>query len=159
MSGVCRLQSVSKRSNVCGVCYLGQPMSEYLHVEKPFLDQLAALGWTVIDQGQGFTPSDPAASLRGSFREWLLPEVFRNAVRTLNRTADRQEWLTDRQLDDLRDQILRQPSRTLLEANEAVQACGSMRPVILRPRPARWSMLFVNTIRCILTKIPRSING
>ena len=31
-------------------------------------------------------------------------------------------WLTDRQLDDLRDQILRQPNRTLLEANEAVQA-------------------------------------
>ena len=28
-------------------------MSEYLHVEKPFLDQLKALGWTVIDQGQG----------------------------------------------------------------------------------------------------------
>ncbi|MCL5059768.1 MAG: HsdR family type I site-specific deoxyribonuclease [Candidatus Thermoplasmatota archaeon] len=97
-------------------------MSEYLHVEKPFLDQLAALGWTVIDQGQGFIPSDPAASKRGSFREWLLPEVFRDAVRALNRTADGTAWLTDRQLDDLRDQILRQPNRTLLEANEAVQA-------------------------------------
>ena len=24
-------------------------MSEYFHVEKPFLDQLATLGWTVID--------------------------------------------------------------------------------------------------------------
>lgn len=97
-------------------------MSEYLHVEKPFLDQLAALGWTVIDQGQGFIPSDPAASLRGSFREWLLPGVFREAVRDINRTADGTAWLTDRQLDDLRDQILRQPNRTLLEANEAVQA-------------------------------------
>ena len=97
-------------------------MSEYLHVEKPFLGQLAALGWTVIDQGQGFIPSDPAASLRGSFREWLLPEVFREAVRAINRTADGTAWLTDRQLDDLRDQILRQPNRTLLEANEAVQA-------------------------------------
>ena len=97
-------------------------MSEYLHVEKPFLDQLAALGWEVIDQGQGFIPSDPAASLRGSFREWLLPEVFREAVRAINRTADGTAWLTDRQLDDLRDQILRQPNRTLLEANETVQA-------------------------------------
>ncbi len=97
-------------------------MSEYLHVEKPFLDQLAALGWTVIDQGQGFIPSDPAASLRGSFREWLLPEVFCEAVRSINRTVDGTAWLTERQLDDLRDQILRQPNRTLLEANEAVQA-------------------------------------
>lgn len=97
-------------------------MSEYLHVEKPFLDQLAALGWTVIDQGHGLIPSDPAKSLRTSFREVLLPEVFRSAVSALNRTADGAPWLTSRQLDDLRDQVLRQPSRTLLEANEAVQA-------------------------------------
>ena len=26
-------------------------MSEYAHVERPLLTQLAALGWTVIDQG------------------------------------------------------------------------------------------------------------
>jgi len=97
-------------------------MSEYLHVEKPFLDQLKELGWTVVDQGQGFIPSDPAASLRASFREWLLPQVFRSAVRSINITADGKPWLTDRQLDDLRDQILRQPNRTLLEANEAAQA-------------------------------------
>jgi len=97
-------------------------MSEYLHVEKPFLDQLATLGWTVIDQGQGLISSDPAASLRTSFREWLLPDVFRNAVMALNRHPGGQEWLTARQLDDLRDQLLRYPSRTLLEANEAVHA-------------------------------------
>ncbi len=90
-------------------------MSEYHHVEKPFLDQLAALGWCAVDQGQGMIPRDPAASLRGNFREWILPSVFRDAVRALN------PWLTDRQLDDLRDQLLRHPNRTLLEANEAVQ--------------------------------------
>lgn len=39
-------------------------MSESLHVEKPFLDQLATLGWTIINQGQGFIPSDPVARLR-----------------------------------------------------------------------------------------------
>ncbi|MGA2400546.1 MAG: type I restriction endonuclease subunit R [Syntrophobacteraceae bacterium] len=97
-------------------------MSEYHHVEKPFLDQLAALGWKVIDQWQGFIPSDPTASLRDTFREWLLPEVFRNAVRNINRNADGIPWLNDRQLDDLHSQILRQPNRTMLEANEAVQA-------------------------------------
>jgi type I restriction enzyme, R subunit len=97
-------------------------VSEYLHVEKPFLDQLATLGWTVIDQGQGFIPCDPTASLRESFREWFLPEVFRESVRAINRTADGTHWLTDRQLDDLRSQLLRQPNRTLLEANEAIHA-------------------------------------
>lgn len=96
-------------------------MSEYLHVEKPFLDQIKALGWNVIDQGQGFIPTDPAKSLRTSFREWFLPAVFREAVRSVNLTPDGKPWLTDRQLDDLRDQILRQPNRTLLEANETTQ--------------------------------------
>lgn len=96
-------------------------MSEYLHVEKPFLNQLGALGWQVIDQGQGIIPSDLKKSLRTSFREWILPAVFRDAVRSINLTADGTPWLTDRQLDDLRDQILRQPNRTLLEANETTQ--------------------------------------
>ena len=61
-------------------------MSEYTHVEKPFLDQLGQLGWTVIDQGVGIIPSDPAKSLRSSFREWLLPDVFRESVRSINTT-------------------------------------------------------------------------
>lgn len=97
-------------------------MSEYSEVEKPFLNQLESLGWTVIDQGCRIIPTDPAKSLRTSFREWLLPEVFRDAVRGINRTDNDEEWLTDKQLDDLRDQLLRQPNRTLLEASEAIQA-------------------------------------
>ncbi len=97
-------------------------MSEYLHVEKPFLTQLETLGWEVIDQGAGIIPSDPSRSLRSSFREWLLPEVFRTAVRAINTTESGHTWLADRQLDELRDQILRQPNRTLLEANESIQA-------------------------------------
>ena len=97
-------------------------MTEYLHVEKPFLDQLAALDWIVIDQGHGMIPTDPAGSLRSSFRQWMLPDAFRDAIRAINCTEDGTPWLADRQLDELRDQILRQPNLTLLEANEAVQA-------------------------------------
>lgn len=97
-------------------------MSEYSQVERPFLDQLSGLGWTVVDQGVGAIPADPAESLRSSFREWLLPEVFCEAVRDINQTDDGQPWLTDRQLDELRDQVLRQPNRTLLEANETIQS-------------------------------------
>jgi len=94
-------------------------MSEYSEVEQPFLQQLASLGWDVIDQGQQI-PSDPAQSLRSHFRQWLLPEVFAQAVAALNADANGQTWLTGKQLQDLQDQILRQPNRTLLEANEAV---------------------------------------
>ena len=86
-------------------------MSEYLHVERPFLNQLESLGWEVVDQGCGIVPSDPARSLRLHFREWILPDVFRDTVRAINCTEDGRPWLADSQLDDLRDQILRQPGR------------------------------------------------
>ncbi|UEP28025.1 type I restriction endonuclease subunit R [Burkholderia sp. B21-007] len=96
-------------------------MSEYAEVERPFLQHLAELGWTAIDQGTG-VPQDAAPSLRSNFRQWLLPKVFDRAVRAINRTDDGKEWLTDRQLEDLRSQLLRHPNRTLLEANELVQS-------------------------------------
>lgn len=95
-------------------------MSEYTEVERPFLEQLGFLGWTTIDQGSG-VPQDATLSLRSNFRQWLLPDVFDAAVRAINRTDDGREWLTEPQLEDLRSQLLRQPNRTLLEANEAVQ--------------------------------------
>ncbi|WP_201273189.1 type I restriction endonuclease subunit R [Sinorhizobium meliloti] len=95
-------------------------MSEYTEVELPFLRQLSDLGWTTIDQGPDI-PQDPSKSLRQTFRQWLLPEVFASAVSKINRTARGAEWLTPKQLQDLQDQILRQPNRTLLEANEAIQ--------------------------------------
>ena len=50
-----------------------------------------------------------------------VARVFRKSIRSINQTPDGQDWLTDRQLDDLRDQILRQPNRTLLESNEDCQ--------------------------------------
>ena len=98
-------------------------MSEYTEVEQPFLAQLAAQGWTVIDQGTQL-PQDPVPSLRSSFRPWWLPGVFREAVAAINTVADGPDkgasWLTARQLDELESQLFRQPQRTLLEANQAV---------------------------------------
>ncbi|MGD9825691.1 type I restriction endonuclease, partial [Desulfobacter sp.] len=95
-------------------------MSEYTEVEQPFLSQLKELGWTIVDQGSDI-PHDPEKSLRNSFRQWILPEVFTQAVNDINRTSDDKSWLTSRQFTDLHDQILRQPNKTLLEANEAIQ--------------------------------------
>ena len=43
-------------------------------------------------------------------------------MRAINTGADGQPWLTDRRLGDLHAQLLRQPNRTLLKANEAIQA-------------------------------------
>ncbi len=94
-------------------------MSETTYVEKPFLDQLAALGWQVIDQGNG-VPTNPAKSHRSSFREVMLKEVFRQSVRAINTTDEGQEWLTDGQLDDLYDELLNPPGKSLVEINQNV---------------------------------------
>lgn len=51
----------------------------------------------------------------------MLPDIFEQSVSAINTTNAGEEWLTQKQLHDLHDQILRQPNRTLLEANEAIQ--------------------------------------
>lgn len=95
-------------------------MSEYTEVEQPFLAQLKTLGWTTLDQGQTI-PQEPTQSLRQNFRQWLLPDLFNQAISAINQTPNGEQWLTSKQLQDLQDQILRQPKKTLLEANEAIQ--------------------------------------
>jgi len=94
-------------------------MSEYTYVEKPFLDQLDALGWQVIDHGEG-VPGDPTISYRTSFREVTLKGVFKESVKAINRTDDGQEWLTDEQLNDLHDELLNPPGKSLVEINQNI---------------------------------------
>jgi len=80
-------------------------MSEYLFVEKPFLDHLHALGWEVIDRGAHAIPSDPAASLRDDFRAVTLRRVFCETVRGINLLPDGSPWLSDSQLASLHDEL------------------------------------------------------
>ena len=92
-------------------------MSEYTYVEKPFLDQLAALGWQAIDHGEG-VPGDPTISYRTNFREVTLKGVFKQSVKAINTTDDGKEWLTEEQLDDLHDELLNPPGKSLVEINQ-----------------------------------------
>jgi len=96
-------------------------MSEYTYVEKPFLDQLKTLGWDVIDQGVG-VPTDPTKSLRANFRETLLKDIFFKSVWAINLTDDGEKWLTDKQLEELYDELDHQSGTSLREINEKVQA-------------------------------------
>lgn len=93
-------------------------MSERTLVELPLLRQLQTLGWSVIDQGEG-CPSDPAKSLRKTFREVLLKGVFFSAVRSINRDLSGAEWLTDSDLEGIYD-LVAEAGGTLVEANRAV---------------------------------------
>jgi len=95
-------------------------MSEYTNVERPFLDKLSQLGWEVIDQGTGFTPFDPSISRRASFREVILEQEFKSALRRINLTDDGRSWLTDKQLDSIFSELTWHPGIGLLKANQVV---------------------------------------
>lgn len=74
----------------------------------------------MIDQGPAY-PVDPTISLRTSFRDVVLRDLFREKVRDINTTEDGTPWLTDKQLDELYDEVTGQTGHSLLEINEAVQ--------------------------------------
>lgn len=93
-------------------------MSERTKVEKPFLDQLAALGWHTVDLGEGL-PTDPATSFRTDFKEVALRQVFKQAIQAINVDDSGKSWLTDWQLDWLFNFVTTQKGM-LVEANEAV---------------------------------------
>lgn len=56
-------------------------MSEYLNVEKPFLEKLHQIGWEVIDHGASGISQDPTKSLRNNFKEVVLEKVFKEVIR------------------------------------------------------------------------------
>ncbi|HGG0417177.1 TPA: type I restriction endonuclease subunit R [Clostridium sporogenes] len=96
-------------------------MSEYLSVEKPFLDQLQNLGWTIINHGENCIPQDPKVSLRENFRELVIKKEFKKWVKKINETDDGIEWLTDKQLDELYNMLTKKVNYpSLLETNKAI---------------------------------------
>jgi len=94
-------------------------MAEYKNVEKPFLEKLRLLGWQVINQGIGI-PQEPQKSLRENFKQVVLPEEFKKAIKKINTTADGTEWLSDKQLNEILFEIQNFPGKSLHEANKEI---------------------------------------
>jgi len=92
-------------------------MSEYQFVEKPLLNQLATMGWQVIEHSSSVIPKDPSISYRDHFRECVIKREFIKAISLLN-TIDEQCWLTDAQLDGLYDDFTDFGVKSLLENNQ-----------------------------------------
>jgi type I restriction enzyme R subunit len=86
-------------------------MSEYTEVEKPLLKQLEALGWKVIDQGEGI-PEDPTKSLRETFRQFYLPEVLSRKLKDLN------PWMNPAQIETWAKKTVSITEHSLIDRNE-----------------------------------------
>lgn len=70
------------------------PTEEYEKTEKPFMDQLAMMGWTV-EEGDTDVPYLPGE--RESFDDVLLRDQVRDALRRINR-HDGEPWLGESRL-------------------------------------------------------------
>ena len=85
-------------------------LDERNHVEKPLLDQLAGLGWEIIDLTDKQTPAD---SHREYFTEVMMPSVLREQLKVIN------PWLEDDQVEEVVKQLTASfPSAALLENNK-----------------------------------------
>jgi type I restriction enzyme, R subunit len=93
---------------------------EYVQVEKPLIDQLKGMGWTLLEGAppEAFVPTDPAASGRALFSEVFLTERLRSQINVLNRSPDGKPWLTERRLDYAVNALTRIGAPSLLEANQ-----------------------------------------
>ena len=87
---------------------------EYATVEKPFLDQLAGMGWTVVTGSLDL----PSMTGRESFREVLLKADLRAALARINR-RDGAPWLDDSRISQAVSAIERIGAPRLMEANQA----------------------------------------
>jgi type I restriction enzyme R subunit len=84
-------------------------LDERNHVEKPLLDQLAGLGWEVLDLDN---KQPPAASLRGSFTDVVMEPVLREQIGRIN------PWMEPDQIDEVIKQLTASfPGNNLIENN------------------------------------------
>src|SRR5688572_12068846 len=87
---------------------------EYTEVEKPLLDQLAGLGWQVIEGSK----LDPSMTERDSFRGSLLEERLRSALVKINPGPGGSPWLDDSRLSEAVSSLTRSEVGKLIELNE-----------------------------------------
>lgn len=84
-------------------------LDERDHVEKPFIKQLATLGWTVLDLDSKQMPSDTG---RESFTEVVLFPILRQQLKVIN------EWLEGDQVEEVIRQLTGSfPGSGLLQNN------------------------------------------
>jgi type I restriction enzyme R subunit len=87
---------------------------EFTQVENPLIDQLIRMGWK-FTTGNG---ENPTATGRRSFRDVLLIDELRDALRRINPDTDGHEWLDDARLDEAVKALERIAHPKLIEANQ-----------------------------------------
>ena len=80
-------------------------LDERNHIKRPLLDQLAGIGWEVIDLMD--MKQAPAGTNRGSFTHVVMPLVLRERHKVIN-------WLEDNRVEEGAKQLASEYRVTLL---------------------------------------------
>jgi len=81
------------------------------HVEMPLLEQLAGLGWDVLDLTE--KKQQPADTGRASFTEVVMPQVLQKQIQVIN------PWLEDDQVEEVVKRLTASfPGNGLIENNQ-----------------------------------------
>ena len=91
--------------------------SEFTESEKPLLDQLQSMGWTIRLTSPG-EPNDLHG--RETYREFLLKDRLRTQLRAINLGPDGLPWLDTARLDQLASELDRPAGVKLMEVNQGV---------------------------------------
>ncbi len=87
---------------------------EKTYVEIPFINQLRGLGWDHIEGDIDV----PYLTERESFRDVLLKDRLRQAVKKINLTEEGKSWLDDHRINQVISKLERIASPKLMEANK-----------------------------------------
>lgn len=89
-------------------------LDERTKVEIPLIEQLESLGWEHLEGDIDV----PYLTERESFREVLLKERLKEAIRRINLDDDGQPWLDDRRINEAVNTLERLGVHKLMEANQ-----------------------------------------
>lgn len=87
---------------------------EFALVEQPFLDQLVSMGW----KHNTGNLDHPSATGRDNFRQVLILDDLRKALRHVNLNDDGEEWLDDTRISQAVSSLDRHGAHKLIEANQ-----------------------------------------
>lgn len=87
---------------------------EFTQVEQPFIDQLMSMGWKYTTGNL----DHPSASGRQSFRDVLLEDDLRRALRRINLDDGGNPWLDDGRISTAVSAVQKLTSHKLVEANK-----------------------------------------
>ncbi|HEY3446124.1 MAG TPA: type I restriction endonuclease, partial [Myxococcales bacterium] len=89
--------------------------NEYTEVEEPFIRQLVGMGWNHLAGDMGV----PALSERASFREVLLKNRLRDAMKRINLGDNGKHWIDHARIDQAVGQLDRVTGHHLMEVNKS----------------------------------------